>query len=164
MTPPYLILPEGRAFVALGANLGEPAATVRAAIAAISALPGTRVLAASRLHVTAPVGPPQPDFVNAVVEVETGLAPRGLLDALLELERSFGRVRIPGERWGPRLLDLDLIAHGDCRMDEAELILPHPRADERLFVLVPLADVIEPTTNAGLALAGRLRQLGGSPG
>ena len=103
-----------RAAIGLGANLGDAAATLREAIAALARLPATELLRASRLYRTPAWGrTEQPDFINAVALVETALPPRELLDALLVVERSFGRVRLDGERWGPRTLDLDLLLYGD---------------------------------------------------
>ena len=99
------------AFVALGANLGDPAATVKAAFAALANLPDSRIVHCSSLYRTAPVGiTEQPEFVNAVAQLETDLAPEALLDALLEIEQRFGRIR--AERNGPRTLDLDLLLYG----------------------------------------------------
>jgi 2-amino-4-hydroxy-6-hydroxymethyldihydropteridine diphosphokinase len=129
-----------RAAVALGSNLENPEAQVKRGFDEIAALPETQLLARSRLYRTAPVGyVDQPDFVNACALVETTLAPRALLDALLEVERHHGRVReIPN---GPRTLDLDIVLYGDRVIDEPGLKVPHPRAHERAFVLAPLADV-----------------------
>jgi 2-amino-4-hydroxy-6-hydroxymethyldihydropteridine diphosphokinase len=129
-----------RAAVALGSNLEDPEAQVRKGFDEIAALPETRLLARSRLFRTAPVGyVDQPDFVNACALVDTGLAPRALLDALLDVEKRHGRVRdIPN---GPRTLDLDIVLYGDRVIDEPGLKVPHPRAHERMFVLVPLYDV-----------------------
>jgi 2-amino-4-hydroxy-6-hydroxymethyldihydropteridine diphosphokinase len=113
---------------------------VRRGFDELAALPRTRVLATSRLYRTAPVGfAEQPDFVNACALVETGLAPRALLDDLLAIEKRHGRVRaIPN---GPRTLDLDIVLYGDQVIDEPGLKVPHPRAHERMFVLQPLLDV-----------------------
>lgn len=129
-----------RAFVALGANLGDPVAQVESAIAALGALPHTRLVRASSLYRSAPVGyADQPDFINAVAEVSTELAPRELLDALLALELRCGRVRdFPN---APRTLDLDVILYGELAMHEHGLTIPHPRMHERAFVLVPLAEI-----------------------
>ena len=129
-----------RAAIALGSNLDDPEAHVRRAMDEIDALPGTHVLARSSLFRTTPVGyADQPDFINACVLVETGLAPRALLDELLALEKRHGRVReIPN---GPRTLDLDIVVYGDLRIDEPGLKVPHPRAHERAFVLDPLREV-----------------------
>ncbi len=132
---------ERAAYVALGANLDDPAAQIDAALAALAALPDTRLVARSRLYRTPAWGPVvQPDYLNAVAELATDLAPRALLDALLAIERALGRDR-RGERYGPRRIDLDLLVHGDARIDEPGLALPHPRLAERAFVLVPLAEI-----------------------
>ena len=128
------------AYVALGSNLDDPEAQVRRGFTALAALPGTRLRARSRLYRTPPWGVvDQPAFVNAVAALETSLAPRELLEALLAIEAGAGRVR--GVRYGPRSLDLDLLSYGDCELHEAGLTLPHPRLHERAFVLLPLADV-----------------------
>jgi len=129
-----------KAFVGLGANLGEPEAQVRRALTALAELPGTRLLAASSLYRSAPVGVvAQLDFINAVAEVETALTARALLDALLAMETRFGRRReFPN---APRTLDLDLLLYGDRVIDEPELVVPHPRMHERAFVLAPLAEI-----------------------
>ena len=128
------------AYVALGANLGDPKATVLAAFAALANLPESRVARCSSLYRTAPVGIlSQPDFVNAVAVLETTLAPEALLDALLDIEARFGRIR--RERNGPRTLDLDLLLYDDIELDLPRLTLPHPRLHLRAFVLLPLAEV-----------------------
>jgi 2-amino-4-hydroxy-6-hydroxymethyldihydropteridine diphosphokinase len=129
------------AAVGLGANLGDAAGTLRDAIEALAGLPETRLLRASRLYRTPAWGvTAQPDFINAVVVLETGLSARELLDALLDIERACGRVRIDGERWGPRTLDLDVLLHGDAIIDEPGLRVPHPHLHERAFDLLPLLD------------------------
>jgi len=128
------------AYVALGANLGNLKATVLAAFAALANLPESRVARCSSLYRTAPVGIlSQPDFVNAVAVLETTLPPEALLDALLDIEARFGRVR--RERNGPRTLDLDLLLYDDIELDLPRLTLPHPRLHLRAFVLLPLAEV-----------------------
>ncbi|HEL2959258.1 2-amino-4-hydroxy-6-hydroxymethyldihydropteridine diphosphokinase [Stenotrophomonas riyadhensis] len=130
------------AWIGLGANLGDAAATVRAAIAALDGLPGTRVDRASRLYATPAWGnEDQPPFVNAVAAVETDLPANELLQAMLLLERHFGRVRDPQVHWGPRALDLDLLLHGAQVIDQPGLQVPHPYMHERAFVLVPLAEI-----------------------
>ncbi len=130
------------AAVGLGANLGDAAAAVRDAIAELARLPGTALLRASRLYRTPAWGrTEQPDFINAVALVETALAPRDLLDGLLAIERAFGRVRLDGERWGPRTLDLDLLLYADEAIDEPGLRVPHPHLHERAFALLPLAEI-----------------------
>ena len=124
-----------RAYVGVGANLGDREATIRAAI---SALPG--LVAVSALRETEPVGVvDQPPFLNGAVALETELAARELLDALLAIERELGRER--RERWGPRTIDLDLLLYGDATIDEPGLTVPHPRLPERRFALEPLLDL-----------------------
>jgi len=129
-----------RAAIALGSNLDDPEAHVRRGFEDLAALPKTRVLAKSKLYRTKPVGYlDQPDFVNACALVETELAPRPLLDALLDIERRHGRKReIPN---GPRTLALHIILYDDRKVDEPGLTIPHPRARERDFVVRPLKDV-----------------------
>lgn len=128
------------AYVALGANLGEPVQTVRAAFAALDSLPHTQVVARSSLYHTAPVGyADQPDFVNAVAAIHTALTAADLLHALLDLERQFGRERRIAN--GPRTLDLDLLLWADSVQEATGLSLPHPRMHERPFVLVPLLEI-----------------------
>jgi len=129
-----------RAFVGVGANLGDPAAQVRAAIAALAALPGTRLVAASSLYRTAPVGyADQPDFVNAAALLETALAPRALLEALQAIEARSGRAR--SFKDAPRALDLDLLLYGGEVIDEPGLAVPHPRLHERAFALAPVVEI-----------------------
>lgn len=132
-----------RAYIALGANLGNPVATINDAIDALVCLRGSVFVAVSSLYRTAPVGlKRQPDFINAVVAVKTRLEPRQLLDELFAIEARFGRVREPGSvRNAPRTLDLDLLLHGDAVVHDAGLTLPHPRMHERAFVLAPLAEI-----------------------
>ena len=130
----------GRAFIALGSNLDNPQAQLLKAFEEINALPQTRVLARSALYRSAPVGySEQPDFINAVAEVETALAPHELLDALLEIERQRGRNRT--FRNAPRVLDLDVLLYDDLVCHEDGLTLPHPRMHERAFVLQPLLEI-----------------------
>ena len=129
-----------RAAIALGSNLDDPEAHVNRGFDDIAALPGTQLLARSKLYRTKPVGfADQPDFINACALVETSLRPRALLDELLAIEKRHGRVRtIPN---GPRTLDLDIVVYGSERIQEPGLVIPHPRAHEREFVLKPLHDV-----------------------
>ncbi|MFN3884117.1 MAG: 2-amino-4-hydroxy-6-hydroxymethyldihydropteridine diphosphokinase [Rhodocyclaceae bacterium] len=137
------------AYVALGANLGNPIATVRAAIGALQELPQSRLVASSSLYRTAPVGlKHQPDFINAVAMIETTLPAYGLLAQLFAIEARFGRVR--SVRNAPRTLDLDLLLCGDQVIESPELTLPHPRMAERAFVLVPLAEIAPGLTIPGL--------------
>ena len=137
------------AYVAFGANLGEPVETLRAAAVALARRPGVELVAGSPVYRTRPIGPPgQPDYANAVARAETTLAAEALLDVLLAIEAEFGRVR--DVRWGPRTLDLDLIWYGGEERATERLTLPHPRAHEREFVLRPLADL-----DPDLVLRGR---------
>ena len=145
------------AAIGLGANLGDAAATLREAIAELARLPRTELLRASRLYRTPAWGvTEQPDFINAVALVETTLSPRDLLDALLAIERSFGRTRLDGERWGPRTLDLDLLLHGDATIDEPGLRVPHPHLHERAFALLPRAEIAPEAEIPGIGMVGKL--------
>jgi 2-amino-4-hydroxy-6-hydroxymethyldihydropteridine diphosphokinase len=131
-----------RAYVGLGGNVGDVETTLAEAIWALDGLPQTSVRAQSKLYRSPPWGrTDQDDFLNAVVELRTQLAPRILLDYLLQIEERFGRVRSEGEKWGPRELDLDLLVFGDEVIDEPGMHLPHPYLHERAFVLVPLAEI-----------------------
>lgn len=128
-----------RIYLGLGSNVGDRLASLSRAVEALGER-GVRVLRSSRVYETAPVGGrPQPDYLNAVVEVETDLEPRDLLRACLEVETELGRVR--GERWGPRTIDIDLLACGEREISEPDLTIPHPRMHERAFVLVPLLEL-----------------------
>lgn len=130
-----------RAYVALGSNLGDSRQHLLDAIKALAALPHTEVTARSRIYRTPPWGvTDQPDFLNAVVALETALEPHDLLGALLAIERAAGRQR-NGERWGPRTLDLDLLHVADRTVNDERLTLPHPHIADRAFVLLPLYDV-----------------------
>lgn len=135
------------AFVAIGANLGDAQATVRQAMADLAGLPHSQVTARSSLYRSAPVDATGPDFINAVVALDTDLAPEDLLAALQQLELHAGRER--HYRNAPRTLDLDLLRHGDTVMHSATLTLPHPRLAERAFVLRPLAEVAPGQVSAG---------------
>ncbi|MGH2977750.1 MAG: 2-amino-4-hydroxy-6-hydroxymethyldihydropteridine diphosphokinase [Gaiellaceae bacterium] len=139
-----------RAYVGLGANLGDRERALQAAVGALSAEQGIEVVAVSTLRETEPVGVgEQPPYLNGAAELETTLSARELLDRLLAVEQRFGRVRVPGEH-GPRTHDLDLLLYGDEEIDEPGLTVPHPRLHERRFVLEPLAELAP-----GLALPGR---------
>jgi 2-amino-4-hydroxy-6-hydroxymethyldihydropteridine diphosphokinase len=134
------MISEKRAFIAFGANLGDAVQAYAAAETAIDALPSTRVHARSSLYRSAPVGVHgHPDYINAVLEVRTALAPRQLLDALLAIEQRHGRTR--GGEVSPRTMDLDLLLFGDERIDSDSLKIPHPRMHLRAFVLLPLAEL-----------------------
>jgi 2-amino-4-hydroxy-6-hydroxymethyldihydropteridine diphosphokinase len=129
-----------RAYVALGSNLGDRAGHLAAARAALAALPRTRLVAESRVEETAPLGGmEQPAYLNQMVLLETGLAPRALLAACQAIERSRGRVR--GERWGARTLDLDIVRYGHRRIADPDLIIPHPELSNRDFWIRELAEL-----------------------
>lgn len=140
------------AFIGLGSNLDDPGQTVRRAIAALAELTQTRLAVASSLYRSAPVGhAEQPDFVNAVVQLSTGLTPQALLAALLEIEQHFGRER--SFRNAPRTLDLDLLLYDAQCMDQPGLSLPHPRMHLRAFVLAPLVEIAPACVIPGLGPA-----------
>ena len=144
------------AYVGVGSNLEDPRAQVLAAIARLGRLRRTRLLLASSLYRSRPFGPvAQRDFVNAVAGILTQLEPPALLKELKAIESSMGRPE-PHERWGPRIIDLDLLAHGSERRDEVELTLPHPGIVERNFVLYPLAEIAPDLDLPGL---GRVADL-----
>ena len=128
------------AYVGIGGNLDSPRERVPEAIERMKALDATRIELRSHLYLTRPMGPQdQPDFVNAAVGLLTQLEPKDLLSGLLGIERSMGRERL--ERWGPRIIDLDLLWMVDLSIDEPGLTLPHPGVSRRNFVLYPLADI-----------------------
>jgi len=137
-----MIVARERVFIGLGSNLGDRQATLREALTRLDAVDGIAVVAVSSFRETDPVGKvDQPRFVNAAAALETSLAPRELLDRLLEVERALGRDRTKEERWGPRTLDLDLLLYGGETIDEPGLEVPHPRLAERAFVLEPLVEL-----------------------
>lgn len=145
-----------RAYVGMGANLGDREATIRRAVALLGSMPGIEITGISTLRQTAPWGrAEQPPYLNAAVELETELEPRVLLDVLLDVERRLGRVRT-GERFGPRTIDLDLLVHGDAVCDEPGLTLPHPRLHERRFALEPLAELAPDLVVPGRGTAASL--------
>ncbi|PDQ20988.1 2-amino-4-hydroxy-6-hydroxymethyldihydropteridine diphosphokinase [Mesorhizobium sanjuanii] len=136
-------------YLSLGGNLGDPAKSMAAALRMLDGDEKTRVVAASSLYRTPPWGKlDQPDFLNAAAEISTALTPRALLDLCLDAERRLKRVR--EERWGPRLIDIDILVFGDRIIHEMGLEVPHPRMLERAFVLAPLAEIAP-----GLAVGGR---------
>jgi 2-amino-4-hydroxy-6-hydroxymethyldihydropteridine diphosphokinase len=142
--------PAVTAHVALGANLGDAAQTLRMALQALGAVPGIRLLNASSLYRTAPIDSSGPDYLNAVAEVSTTLTAPDLLVALQAIENAHGRER--PYRNAPRTLDLDLLLYGSARIDSPQLTVPHPRMGERAFVLMPLREVAEErVTDAMLA-------------
>ena len=128
------------AFVALGSNLGDREALLRAAREALAALPGSRLVAESSIEETAPIGPvAQGPYLNQMVALATRLTPHALLEALLGIERAAGRVR--SERWGPRTLDLDIVRYGDLVLRDATLVVPHPGLVDRDFWRRELAEL-----------------------
>lgn len=137
-----------RAWIGLGANLGEPQEGLRAGLRALQALDHSRVTAVSSMYRSAPVDAQGPDFYNAVAKLDTGLAPPALLAALMAIEARHGRQR--GERHAPRTLDLDLLAYGDVQLHDPGLTLPHPRLHQRAFVLVPWLELDPDIQVAGL--------------
>lgn len=141
-------LPPVRAYIGLGANLGDSADTLRQVLAELETTPGIGAVTASPFYRSAPVDATGPDFVNAVAALDTRLAPLELLDVLQALENRHGRQR--PYRNAPRTLDLDLLLHGDQRIDHERLVLPHPRMHLRAFVLLPLRDLAP-----GLVLQGK---------
>lgn len=128
-----------RVFVGLGANLGDAADTVRAALERLAALPGTTLIASSSLYRTAPVEATGPDYINAIAELRTRLSPQAFFAQLMTLEQEFGRQR--PFRNAPRSLDLDLLLFGEREIRTDQLCVPHPRMWQRAFVLVPLAEL-----------------------
>ena len=127
-------------FLGLGSNLGDKEANIREALGRLARHPNVRLEQVSSLYETAPIGfTEQPDFVNAVVLIETRLSPVDLLHAVLGIENDMGRVR--NRHWGPRVIDIDLLLFNNTEMDTPELTLPHPRMMERAFVMAPLAEI-----------------------
>jgi 2-amino-4-hydroxy-6-hydroxymethyldihydropteridine diphosphokinase len=133
------------AFLGLGSNLGDRLTNLQGALDLLQAEPGLRVAASSRVWETVPVGgPPQPDYLNAVIGVETDLSARDLLEVAHRVEARLGRVR--KERWGARSIDVDLLLYDEESIEEADLVVPHPRLRERAFVLLPLLELAEDVT------------------
>lgn len=144
-----------RVVLALGSNLGDRLASLQAAVDALGARPGLDDMAVSPVYETIPVGgPPQPDYLNAVLTAVTTLGPRAVLDRCRHAEMTLHRVR--GERWGARTIDVDVIVYGCAISHDPELTLPHPRAHQRAFVLVPWHD-LDP--GAGIPGRGRISDL-----
>jgi 2-amino-4-hydroxy-6-hydroxymethyldihydropteridine diphosphokinase len=138
------------ALLGFGGNVGDVRATLEKAVALFA--DGSQVILRARSsdYVTPPWGvTDQPPFINLAIQVETALPPRALLERALEVERALGRDRARETRWGPRTIDIDLIAYDDLAIDEHDLILPHPRLFERAFVLVPLAEIVPDRMIAG---------------
>ncbi|RWQ24454.1 2-amino-4-hydroxy-6-hydroxymethyldihydropteridine diphosphokinase [Mesorhizobium sp.] len=147
--------PNSTVYLSLGGNLGDPAKSMGAALRMLDADADTRVTGVSSLYRTPPWGKlDQPDFLNAAAEISTVLAPRALLDLCLDAERKLKRVR--EERWGPRLIDIDILVFGDRVIHEAGLEVPHPRMLERAFVLAPLAEIAPGLVVSGRSITDRL--------
>jgi 2-amino-4-hydroxy-6-hydroxymethyldihydropteridine diphosphokinase len=148
------------AVIALGGNVGDVRATFKKAIAHICGMAQAALKARSSDYSTPPWGEEeQPRFINACIEIETSLDPHALLFTLHKIEQKFGRDRANELRWGPRSLDLDLIAYDDVELDKPELTLPHPRLFERAFVLVPLAEIAPDRVIAGRRVSDALAKL-----
>lgn len=148
------------AYIGLGSNLGASVAILQAAFEALDRLPHTRLVARSSLYRSAPIDAVGPDFINAVARLDTALEPRALLTGLHAIENAHGRDR-PGPN-APRTLDLDLLLHGDRRIDEPGLKVPHPRLGERRFVLLPLLEIAPDARVTGTdTIASLLARLGG---
>jgi 2-amino-4-hydroxy-6-hydroxymethyldihydropteridine diphosphokinase len=142
-------------YLSLGGNLGDPAQSMGAALRILDADDNTRVVTVSSLYRTPPWGKlDQPDFLNAATEISTTLAPRALLELCLDAERKLKRVR--EERWGPRLIDIDILVYGERIIHETGLEVPHPRMLERAFVLAPLAEIAPGLAVGGRSMAERL--------
>src|SRR5713226_7643795 len=148
------------ALLALGGNLGDVRATLDRAVAALCDGPEVRLLARSSDYRTPPWGlADQPAFVNLAIAIETGLPPRALLARAQAVERALGRDRAREQRWGPRPVDIDLIAYDDLALAEPDLTLPHPRLLERAFVLVPLAEIAPERVIAGIKVRDALARI-----
>jgi 2-amino-4-hydroxy-6-hydroxymethyldihydropteridine diphosphokinase len=148
-----------RAFIGLGSNLGDRAANLRNAVRGLAATPGIDVIQVSSLYETEPVGGPlQDEYLNAVVEINTLLGHRALFDACMTIEHALGRDRSTEERWGPRPIDLDLLAMGDLVVSDPDLEIPHPRLAERAFVLVPWSEIAPYVTVPGLGAVHDLEE------
>ncbi len=140
---------EDLAYIGLGSNLDDPSSQILRAFDLLASIPTTRLVRRSSLYLSAPFGPvKQPSFVNAVALLDTRLDSRALLRSLQDIEDSQGRER--GSRWGPRVLDLDLLVHGNREIDESKLTVPHPGIAERNFVLLPLREIAPELVIPGL--------------
>ncbi len=147
-----------QAYLGIGSNIGDKAAMLDAAVAALAATPGLAVTARSRHYRTPPWGDTDQDwFLNGALAVETALDPHALLDACLDVERALGRVR--ERRWGPRVIDIDVLAYAGAAVSDARLILPHRFVRERAFVLVPLAEIAPDLVIGGETVTAALARL-----
>lgn len=149
-------------YLGLGSNLGDRLANLQAAVEGLHDQAGVRVVVSSRVWETAPVGgPPQPDYLNAVVRAETDLSPRDLLEACRRVEEGLGRVR--AERWGARTIDVDVLLYDGRSVDEPGLVVPHPRMRERAFVVLPLLELDpDPVLPDGTRLKDQRLETGGA--
>jgi 2-amino-4-hydroxy-6-hydroxymethyldihydropteridine diphosphokinase len=142
------------AFIGIGANMGDPAVQCRQALHRLGAVPGIRLLRSSSFYRTEPVGPQdQAWFINAVAEIRTELRPRNLFDALKGIEREMGRTE--GTRWGPRIIDLDLLLYGQEVVAEEGLVVPHPEMHQRRFVLEPLCELASYVVHPAFGVSAR---------
>lgn len=150
-----------RAVLGLGGNIGDSRKLIAAAIGRLAAHPEIRVEQVSALYLTPPWGKiDQPAFLNAAIRIDTTLSPRALLEVILDVEGQLGRQRL--ERWGPRLIDIDILLYGTVEMDEPGLHIPHPRLKERAFALVPLIDVLPDAVISGKPARDWLKLIGSS--
>jgi len=146
-----------RVFVGLGSNQGDSHRLMDQALAALAELPRSSLVSCSPRYWTAPVGDAsQPDFLNAVAELDTTLEPLDLFARMQQIEDTLGRVRNPDRRWGPRTMDLDLLLFGQSVIRQPDLVVPHPRLASRVFVLKPLADLAPGLEIPGLARVSEL--------
>jgi 2-amino-4-hydroxy-6-hydroxymethyldihydropteridine diphosphokinase len=143
-------------YIGLGSNVGDRLENLRRAVTLLDSTDGVEVVVSSSVYETDPVGPPQPDFLNAVVELRTTLGPRELLARLKEIEADIGRTH--SEKWGSREIDLDLLVYGGESIESDDLVVPHPRMAERAFVGVPLAEIVG---DAGAELPKGVRRFAG---
>lgn len=149
-----------RAYLALGGNVGDSRATLDRAVLALTDADGITLFARSSDYKTPPWGvTDQPPFVNLCLAIDTTLPPRDLLARIQKIEKSLGRDRANEQRWGPRTVDIDILAYGDLTLNEAGLILPHPRLFERAFVLMPLTEIAGDATIAGRTPRAALARL-----
>ena len=147
-----------RAYLGIGSNIGDMAAMLDRAVAGLAAVPGIAIVARSADYRTPPWGKTdQPWFLNGAVAIDTALDPHGLLDACLSVEHDLGRVR--EERWGPRVIDIDVLAYEGAAVDDARLVLPHRYVRERAFVLVPLAEIAPDLVIGGERVVDALAKL-----